>query len=62
MIFINFSNGSKSLMNIVQGLNNHHLSVTALSLHRPSLDDVFLSLTGQKSSTSVKSTNLESNQ
>lgn len=55
-------NGSKSLMNIVQGLNNHHLSVTALSLHRPSLDDVFLSLTGQKSSTSVKSTNLESNQ
>lgn len=41
-------NGSKSLMGIVQSLNDAKLSVGALSLHRPSLDDVFLALTGAK--------------
>jgi ABC-2 type transport system ATP-binding protein len=40
--------GSKSLMAIVQALNDDKLSVNELSLHRPSLDDVFLSLTGKK--------------
>lgn len=38
--------GSKRLMPLVQSLNDAKLSVAALSLHRPSLDDVFLSLTG----------------
>ena len=41
-------NGSKSLMSIVQALNDSNLTVEELSLHRPSLDDVFLSLTGSK--------------
>jgi ABC-2 type transport system ATP-binding protein len=41
-------NGSKSLMEVVQALNDAKLSVAALSLHRPSLDDVFLALTGSK--------------
>lgn len=40
--------GSKSLMVIVQALNDAKLEVSSLSLHRPSLDDVFLSLTGEK--------------
>lgn len=40
--------GSKALMDIVQSLNDSKLKVESLSLHRPSLDDVFLSLTGNK--------------
>lgn len=40
--------GSKSLMGIVQALNDTKLGVDSLSLHRPSLDDVFLALTGNK--------------
>jgi len=40
--------GSKSLMGIVQSLNDAKLEVSELSLHRPSLDDVFLALTGDK--------------
>jgi ABC-2 type transport system ATP-binding protein len=40
--------GSKNLMALVQELNNHSIAVDALSLHRPSLDDVFLALTGNK--------------
>ncbi len=40
--------GSKNLMTIVQALNDAKLTVAELSLHRPSLDDVFLSLTGGK--------------
>jgi len=40
--------GSKHLMEIVKALNGAKLSVNSLSLHRPSLDDVFLSLTGAK--------------
>lgn len=40
--------GSKGLMTIVQALNDAKISVSSLSLHRPSLDDVFLSLTGSK--------------
>ncbi|HUC95693.1 MAG TPA: ATP-binding cassette domain-containing protein [Candidatus Saccharimonadia bacterium] len=48
MITVPVKDGSKSLMAIVQALNDIKLSVSALSLHRPSLDDVFLSLTGHK--------------
>jgi len=40
--------GSKSLMGIVQELNDAKISVATLSLHQPSLDDVFLALTGSK--------------
>ncbi len=40
--------GSKGLMTVVQALNDAKLNVSSISLHRPSLDDVFLSLTGSK--------------
>jgi ABC-2 type transport system ATP-binding protein len=45
--------GATDLMAIVQALNDHKLPVTSLSLHQPSLDDVFLSLTANKN-TEVK--------
>ncbi|HUC89772.1 MAG TPA: ATP-binding cassette domain-containing protein [Patescibacteria group bacterium] len=48
MISVPVKNGAKDLMGIVQSLNNAKLQIEELSLHRPSLDDVFLSLTGQK--------------
>ena len=41
-------NGSKDLMVLVEKLNQAKLNVDALSLHRPSLDDVFLALTGNR--------------
>jgi ABC-2 type transport system ATP-binding protein len=40
---------SNDLMAIVQALNDNKLPVSSLSLHQPSLDDVFLSLTADKS-------------
>ena len=40
------NNGSKDLMKLVERLNQARLDVEELSLHRPSLDDVFLALTG----------------
>lgn len=40
--------GAKSLLAIVQALNEAKVEMTAISLHRPSLDDVFLSLTGER--------------
>jgi ABC-2 type transport system ATP-binding protein len=38
--------GSEDLMRVVQALNDAHIHVRDLALRRPSLDDVFLSLTG----------------
>jgi ABC-2 type transport system ATP-binding protein len=49
MVRVPVTSGSKSLMLIVQALNDNKLTVSELSLHRPSLDDVFLSLTDEKS-------------
>ncbi len=40
--------GSRSLLKIVEALNNVKVVPVSLSLHRPSLDDVFLALTGKK--------------
>lgn len=40
--------GSKSLLRIVRALDEHKVEPAEISLHRPSLDDVFLSLTGKK--------------
>ncbi len=48
MVRVPVATGSKSLMAIVQALNDSNLTVNELSLHRPSLDDVFLNLTGEK--------------
>jgi len=42
------SHGAGDLMAIVRELDKNHITPSALALHRPSLDDVFLSLTGEK--------------
>lgn len=41
-------NGSKSLLDVVRALDNAKITVESIALHRPSLDDVFLTLTGEK--------------
>ena len=45
-VHVPIKNGSESLVNIVSALKTADIKITALSLHQPSLDDVFLSLTG----------------
>ncbi len=40
-------NGTKGLLGAVQALNETRVEVTSVALHRPSLDDVFLKLTGE---------------
>jgi ABC-2 type transport system ATP-binding protein len=40
--------GSKSLMRIVKALDEAKIEPAEVSLHRPTLDDVFLKLTGKK--------------
>lgn len=41
-------NGSKSLLDVVRALDQAKIAVESIALHRPSLDDVFLSLTGKR--------------
>jgi ABC-2 type transport system ATP-binding protein len=48
MVRVPVTDGAKKLMKVVQSLNDAKLTVASLSLHQPSLDDVFLSLTGEK--------------
>jgi len=48
------TNGSKGLIEVVRALDAAHISPQALSLHQPSLDDVFLTLTGAKASDVAK--------
>ncbi len=50
IITVPVGDGSKSLLAVVRELDKARVEPTALSLHRPSLDDVFLSLTGTKAS------------
>lgn len=45
--------GSKVLAEVVRALDKAKIEPANLSLHRPSLDDVFLSLTGKKTETPV---------
>lgn len=40
--------GSKTLVAIAQSLDSAHIAPEEISLHRPSLDDVFLAVTGNK--------------
>jgi len=44
------SHGSKKLIDIVRALDQAKISASAMSLHQPTLDDVFLTLTGTKAS------------
>jgi ABC-2 type transport system ATP-binding protein len=47
-ITVPVKNGSQALLAVVEKLNKAHIAPASLSLHRPSLDDVFLALTGKK--------------
>jgi len=47
-ITVPVKNGSQALLSVVEKLNKAHIAPVSLSLHRPSLDDVFLALTGKK--------------
>lgn len=42
--------GSKSLIEIVRALDNAKITTHGLAMHEPSLDDVFMTITGQKAS------------
>jgi len=54
--------GSQDLMHIVEALNGSKIRVRDLSLHRPSLDDVFLALTGAGPSEERSATTVEGHQ
>jgi len=47
-ITVPVKNGSKGLLSVVEALSKVKIAPASLSLHRPSLDDVFLALTGKK--------------
>jgi ABC-2 type transport system ATP-binding protein len=49
-IIVPVKNGSKKLVEVVRALDSAKIPVESIALHRPSLDDVFLAVTGQKSS------------
>lgn len=53
-IKIPVSNSAKDLLAITQIIDKSKLNPTNISLHKPSLDDVFLSLTGKKSQSEIK--------
>lgn len=44
------SHGSKKLIDIVRALDQAKITANAMSLHQPTLDEVFLTLTGNKAS------------
>jgi ABC-2 type transport system ATP-binding protein len=58
-IILPIKDGSKKLVEVVRALDAAHLHLEAIALHRPSLDDVFLAVTGEKA-TPVKTTRSKS--
>jgi ABC-2 type transport system ATP-binding protein len=48
MVTVPVKDGAKLLIEVVRALDRVHVEPASLSLHRPSLDDVFLALTGKK--------------
>ncbi|WP_240760325.1 DUF4162 domain-containing protein, partial [Phytoactinopolyspora endophytica] len=40
--------GSKGLVQVIRDLDEHHVDIDDIALRRPTLDDVFLELTGHK--------------
>lgn len=52
-VYAPVSSGAEDLFKIVKALDQAKIQPTELSLHRPSLDEVFLSLTGKKSQSTV---------
>jgi len=55
MVSVPVKDGSKILAEVVRALDKARIEPASLSLHRPSLDDVFLSLTGKKTDTTEPS-------
>ncbi len=55
-IIVPVARGTKDLLVIVQALGNIKVDMTGISLHRPSLDDVFLALTGERTEDTEKPT------
>lgn len=55
-VYVPVSSGAKDLFKIVKALDQAKIQPTQLSLHRPSLDEVFLSLTGKESQSKVVTT------
>ncbi len=54
-VYAPVSSGAEDLFRIVKALSQAKVQPTELSLHRPSLDEVFLSLTGEKSHSKISS-------
>jgi ABC-2 type transport system ATP-binding protein len=48
VVTVPVKDGSKVLTEVVRALDSAKVGIASLSLHRPSLDDVFLALTGKK--------------
>jgi len=53
-ITVPVKNGSKSLLAIIKELEKCNIEPAEISLHRPSLDDVFLSVTGKKTESDIE--------
>ncbi|MCA9332249.1 ATP-binding cassette domain-containing protein [Candidatus Saccharibacteria bacterium] len=47
-IVVPVKNGPKGLLEVVRALDTNKISLQTISLHEPSLDDVFLALTGER--------------
>lgn len=47
-VSVSAKDGSKTLLKVVDVLNKSKITPTSIGMHQPSLDDVFLSLTGAK--------------
>jgi ABC-2 type transport system ATP-binding protein len=54
-LHLTVDDGPRAMVEVVRALDAAHLPPTALALREPSLDDVFLSLTGQDTHTTVAS-------
>ncbi len=57
LITVPVVDGAKSLLRIAKALDEAKLEPNEISLHRPSLDDVFLTLTGEKTTSEEASAN-----
>jgi ABC-2 type transport system ATP-binding protein len=51
--------GVRQLKGLLDRLEDEHVEIEGLSLHRPTLDDVFLALTGHEAATEVNESHHE---
>jgi ABC-2 type transport system ATP-binding protein len=52
-VYVSVQDGPKVLLNVIRELDGAHVEVSDVALRRPSLDDVFLTLTGHRASEEV---------